>query len=552
MSLSIGDDIKRGERFPYQTLERLPGALKRDGQPAIVNKHIEDLKNQRSEESTQRRKKISERKTRLLVEKKKNSETETSVEKVKAILLGQRVRNSTLMPLQILGPLSKHCPEFTTERLQNLAKIICRKVNEMTLNPEGHIGTSRRIIADDDEYLFPILTKENLQKSRDERKKETLSLEYNCWLEFLTKKQFRIFLFNAKIPTKKNFKIYSFVEPIGEGHDKDVYPGLTIDFASKFRIKNGIPLRDITTSPHVCLIGRSTDLSRIRAGLKAQQEVIKKTSEMKVNLPSLPVERLPDTDSKSKKLSVTVELRQEWYNGCLNQVLKRNSLPSCFNLHLNPMSSQNRYPVKIKEMLKAIIDIACTLEAMHQFGLVHYDVNPGNILIKIDKDNVFHGYLTDFDYTKKIQECKLSAYNKDYVTPFSDCYSLAQTIGRVCLGKVFARVYQSSISLIQNKERILKEAMLNNEMSNIIDLVENLVFKTIANGEKVYGYFNKLSKENPEKYQILIDPLPKDPERQEEIMKKKLKIIEDCSEALGGHSMTQMRMELEEIYKKMK
>ncbi len=89
-----------------------------------------------------------------------------------------------------------------------------------------------------------------------------------------------------------------------------------------------------------------------------------------------------------------------------------------------------------KYTIKALSDVAKTLQRFHAKGIVHRDVKPDNILHKAGR-----GYLADFDLTQKQGRGIQSEYRYwdalskvGYATPLSDAYGLARTTAEVLLG----------------------------------------------------------------------------------------------------------------------
>jgi len=136
----------------------------------------------------------------------------------------------------------------------------------------------------------------------------------------------------------------------------------------------------------------------------------------------------------SKNLITKYEFVQKWYNGDLKTAI--SSLP------LEPHKSAYAVSITRSEKIDALIKLTETLDSCHQFGYVHGDVKPENILLEIGKNLQIKSRLSDFDFTQSIGENNFQTkpyiywddcFLNNIVLPSADLHGLCYTIATTLL-----------------------------------------------------------------------------------------------------------------------
>lgn len=349
---------------------------------------------------------------KLIPFNEKTSPKNIAATKIQSAFRGRRTRQAVVLPQQIIPFLCEHLVD--NSRATDLARGLCREINEMALNPQKYKGKSIRLEKVLLAYRFPIIDRTKWTGS------EEIQLNFDCWLEMA--------------PDGKKIKIVMIPEKnskLGEGTYKVVHQAQV--FEIPLRLKDGGG-RDFRYTSKINFKVKGEDFSKqidmkfnILSGLAIQREILEKVKGAKIA--SLPEDHLPHLDSKVENF----EMEQEWYNADLHQAIVSSIVPLDFK--------GNVYRLSVLDKLQVLTDTALSLELIHKAGFVHRDVKPDNILIKIDEDNFIEGFLADFDLACKIGFSNLQA---DYqfwdkcsknglVTPFSDVYGLGMTLGELII-----------------------------------------------------------------------------------------------------------------------
>lgn len=175
----------------------------------------------------------------------------------------------------------------------------------------------------------------------------------------------------------------------------------------------------------------SDHLKMLTLGIEAQQTLLKKfPSAIKIVSISR-VRRYISKNSREK-----YEIEQEWFNGDLEKVIRFNQLP------LKMIGDSEVKTLSQLDKLDILCDAAATLHKMHETYMVHRDVKPANILVRIHSDRTSEGYLSDFDFTQPAGIGRKGEYyywdncsRFGFILPSTDVYGLILTTAEIFLPK---------------------------------------------------------------------------------------------------------------------
>lgn len=542
-----------------------------------------------------------------------NSAEAAAMDRVQdAISEGNRVRDAVVLPTQILPSLKSILKGVSAKKVEQLAKVICREINEMTLHPDKYKGTSRRLRASEGRrHYFPVLTEQNLRRT-DQRRKEKLHMDYDCWLEMRPNGEFRVLFFKesesgmqekdaSKVvyrgPYLERVLVFKKSESsmLGEGRFKSAYQARNLELVLKAGdpvqtesgIKRAISSRQVRGDYHV-FVNTKESLKKglfrkMCRGLDQHRKLMEilKEKGLDVNVVSPPKERLGvETErlgpivskcDENTPMNISLETEMEWYNCDLNIAFKKGEIPLTYKvLDVAGKDVTEKVPATRAGMVNALIEVGIALHAMHELGLVHRDINPSNILIKIGENNSLEGHVADFDLASGIGRTGFAA---DYIywdglgrdgiaTPQSDCFGLVLSLGEVLFGRDFQKISFDLVKIkdpdnlkklrskklqaeISKADHSIKDENIKKELSKIkttskdyvkdlMDLIEthkdslseedlaalkkikdtveglsmgfDLIANTIASDERAYQYFIKLRETNLTDYQKLTAP----------------------------------------------
>lgn len=169
----------------------------------------------------------------------------------------------------------------------------------------------------------------------------------------------------------------------------------------------------------------------IDAGLRNQKEILERFPGIKVA--PLPIKRTYTSKSSKERC----EFEQDWFNGDLHVVMKKQLLP------LLMFNNSEEKRIDYVEKLDILSDVAKSLQMMHEIGFVHRDIKPRNILVRIEPEKKCEGYISDFDLIQKIGTGMIRDYcywdrcsREGIVLPSTDLYGLVLTTAALFLPKL--------------------------------------------------------------------------------------------------------------------
>ena len=327
-------------------------------------------------------------------------------------------------------------PGLEKKKLEPLTLLFCKIINEMK-NNRAYNGKTVRIDSTKKNKKFHVWV-------RKDKKKRLFIPPYNFRVEkSLDGHQIRILV----IPPSPNALRKKYF--LDQGTYKKVFAlhELTLSTPSLYKQKVLIRTRKPSEGCTYAVLNE-----RICSGLKAQKELHAQLSAPglnKINIPQRLIEyeesasdgasssQILAPQASDSNLNKALEATQDWYNGSLDEAIKKGTLVLDFN-------SPSKKALELLDYLTVFLDVAYFLSNMHAEGFVHRDVKPLNILIKIvqkkgekatkDKDLV-QGFLTDFDFLQKVgdQSGSNNSYpywdslsrEFEFATPFIDCYGFA-------------------------------------------------------------------------------------------------------------------------------
>lgn len=178
-------------------------------------------------------------------------------------------------------------------------------------------------------------------------------------------------------------------------------------------------------------VRQSTSIDSVVAGLALHREIISLIAKGTRLVPPADV-----LDTFHKPESVTnegvaktlderkvLEIVQDWFNGDLSAANEIGEIPSSFK------GGSPQHVLSFVDRLEIVENVFDSLQEMHKAGIIHRDVKPANVLLKIEEDGNVHGYLSDFDLTTREGMDIRSPYRYwdvrsklGYVSPSSDVY----------------------------------------------------------------------------------------------------------------------------------
>lgn len=369
-------------------------------------------------------------------------------EAYRALRSGRKVRDTTVMPHQILPRLKEYLKGIellegtmgSNER-EDFTLAICREIQIMSTNPEKFRGKSVQLLHNEREaYHLPQLKgstfkqiKANSQKNLPPRK---VKLKVDCWLEM------------PQDASKIDLLVCTKVK-LGNGTYKTVYKAERFSIELKINHKPGHSARTVdhqfkahsVANPNTPKTEKSPayDLqSTFKAGIGTHRKLM----QMGVRVPPLPTNRLPDAETGKVD---DLETIQDMFNTDLWDATYKGGVP--LELHLNSPKRE----ILQDEKLQVFIDLADTLVGYHatsdQTGArktpyVHRDIKAPNVwLMKID--GALRGALGDFDLVQSIGTSTTKGFydywdkssQNGWIIPLVDCYGMAMTFGDVLLPK---------------------------------------------------------------------------------------------------------------------
>lgn len=178
------------------------------------------------------------------------------------------------------------------------------------------------------------------------------------------------------------------------------------------------------------------------------------------------------TAADTMQKRVRLETTQEWFNGDLHIANKTSSMPTSID------DDTPRHSLTFEDRLNISIDVTQSLAAMHAVDIVHRDVKPANVLLKIEADGKVHGYLADFDLaTRKGMTDITNSYHywdfcskHGYASPSSDGYGIAMTLAETFIPDFYATYHANPSVLLQDPEKKWREIqyhIVNNTIKNL-------------------------------------------------------------------------------------
>ncbi len=202
--------------------------------------------------------------------------------------------------------------------------------------------------------------------------------------------------------------------------------------------------------------------NRIERGLRKHQEWLDHLKNVPgVKLPPLArqvnpraKETLDSCHVSANENTLIFALEQEWYNGSFADAIENGALP------LDKDGSEIKtHKLTLLDLLSILSDMTRTIGLAYQHKLlVHRDLHPSNILVKINANGQAEGILSDFDRATTVRKSNLVgdfAYfdhncRQGYITPLTDTYALAMNLGWAVIPK-FSVILENLSQYLQKK-----------------------------------------------------------------------------------------------------
>tara|TARA_A100001015_G_C15039248_1_gene738459 strand:+ start:2066 stop:4420 length:2355 start_codon:yes stop_codon:yes gene_type:complete len=431
-------------------------------------------------------------------------------QKLKAIILGQKVRKHIILPKQILPALRSKFPNtlFSKEDLKNLSKIISRESIQLFQEHIVRNGRAKTISAKIP-YSFTIPSDVTFDEATGTYKKiHELSPTKNTLIRLpcdiqITMQGHKNRLRVQLLPSRK----YEIQE--NKGAYKTLFHSvkLYIPFTRLESSTHSLKLRTITYSPYLIFRPNShldqEDIQKIKKGYIKHQEAFLAAQ----NECSLPFSPYTKISVAPRLLSTTSnEWEQPLYNGDLNDAVELG------RFFVDPQTQESRTTKELRfnDKLNIARNLIATLAFLHERDLVHHDVKPKNILLKVDKSSeLVEGYLTDFDFSETADHRHLSSSyhywdslgNLGYYTKEGDIYGYAMTLGETFFPNFF-------LTFSRHPEYLLNETKYHNYLSGALWNTVRQVIPSLAKQDFLDTYNKALEKSSQEN---LIKDLLNDP-----------------------------------------
>ena len=315
--------------------------------------------------------------------------------KIQSAFRGWRTQQLVVFPSQILPFLSQHL--IDKKNITDVARGLAREINEMSLNREKFKGKTVHIESLTKLYSYPII---------GSRLSDRFLLNFDFWIEMSSDGRAIKLLIKPKVPL------------LGEGTYKTVHKAQSFEIPLRVQQVQ----RKMAYNRKVISAAKPGYEEDISESLKKLQDILSKVGKG-AKIPSVP--------RQLKSESPSIKREQEWYNSDFRNVIYNSDIP----LDFEPGTSLK---VNVSEKLNILMDVALTIQLIHETGFVHRDVKPLNILV-----NAFlEGFISDFDTLTL--PCKSDTVSSDYpywdtcsrkgwVIPFCDVYGLAMTLGEILI-----------------------------------------------------------------------------------------------------------------------
>jgi serine/threonine protein kinase len=431
-------------------------------------------------------------------------------QKLKAIIIGQKVRKHIILPKQILPALRSQFPRniFSEEDLTKLAKIISRESIQLFQELVVRNGRAKTISAKIP-YSFSIPANVTFDEATGMYKKihklapaRNTLIHLPCDIQ-ITMQEHKNRLRVQLLPSSK----YMIRESKGAYKTLFHSTKLYISLAKPELSIHSLKLRSITYSPYLIFRPNThleqEDIQKVRKGYIQHQNAFD-AAQNEASLPFSPYTRI---SVAPRLLSSTLnEWEQPLYNGDLNDAVELGRVP----IEPQNQESSETKELRFSDKLNIARNLISTLAFLHERGQVHHDVKPKNILLKVDKSSEqIEGYLTDFDFSETADHRYLSSSyhywdtlgNLGYYTKEGDIYGYAMTLGETFFPNFF-------LTFSRHPEAILDETNYNNYLSEALWNTVQQVIPSLVKQDFLSIYKKALQKSSQENLMknLLDDP----------------------------------------------